>query len=72
MVDWMIEVLSIFESSEETLFLSVNIMDLFFWRTSTIFKNENVHLIGVSSMFIASKFLEINPTPYHLRILCIE
>ena len=61
MIDWMIEVLSVFDASEETFFLSVNIMDLFFWKTSTIYKNENVHLIGVASMFIASKFQEIYP-----------
>ena len=61
MVDWMIEVLSIFEASEETFFLSVNIMDLFFWKTPTTFRNETVHLIGVACMFIASKFQEIYP-----------
>ena len=36
-------------------------MDLFFWKASSIYKNENVHLIGVASMFIASKFQEIYP-----------
>ena len=61
MIDWMIEVLSVFDASEETFFLSVNIMDLFFWKTSTIYKSENVHLIGIASMFIASKFQEIYP-----------
>lgn len=61
MVDWMIEVLNVFEGSEETFFLSVNIMDLFFWKTPNIYRNENVHLIGVGSMFIASKFQEIYP-----------
>ena len=61
MIDWMIEVLSVFDSTEETFFLSVNIFDLFLWKTQSIFKNENVHLIGVASMFIASKFQEIYP-----------
>ena len=61
MIDWMIEVLSVFDGSEETFFLAVNILDLFFWKTATIYKNENVHLIGVASMFIASKFQEIYP-----------
>ena len=61
MVDWMIEVLSIFEGSEETFFLSVNIMDLYLWKASSICKNENIHLIGVAAMFIASKFQEIYP-----------
>jgi hypothetical protein len=61
MIDWMIEVLSVFGSTEETFFLSVNIMDLFLWKTQTIYKSENVHLIGVAAMFIASKFQEIYP-----------
>lgn len=61
MVDWMIEVLSVFDSTEETFFLAVNIMDLFFWKTQSFYKNENVHLIGVAAMFIASKFQEIYP-----------
>ena len=61
MIDWMIEVLSVFGSTEETFFLSVNIMDLFLWKTQNIYKSENIHLIGVAAMFIASKFQEIYP-----------
>ena len=61
MVDWMIEVLSVFDSTVETLFLSVNIMDLFLWKTPNFYKNEDVHLIGIGAMFIASKFQEIYP-----------
>ena len=61
MVDWMIEVLSIFNATEETFFLSINIMDLYFWKTESFLKDEDVHLIGVASMFIASKFQEIFP-----------
>ena len=63
MVDWMIEVLSIFDNNEETFFLAVNIMDLFLWKTPTIYRSENVHLIGIASMFISSKFQEIYPIP---------
>ena len=61
MVDWMVEVLSIFETMDETFFLSVNIMDIFFCKTKKVFKNEDVHLIGMTSMFISSKFQEIYP-----------
>jgi hypothetical protein len=61
MVDWMVEVLSIFETMEETFFLSINIMDIFFYKTKKVFKNEDVHLIGITSMFISSKFQEIYP-----------
>ena len=61
MVDWMIEVLSVFNCQDETFFLSVNLLDLFLWKTNTIYKNENMHLIGMVVMFIAAKFQEIFP-----------
>ena len=61
MVDWMVEVLSVFDCMEETFFLSVNIMDIFFQKTKKVFRNEDVHLIGITSMFISSKFQEIYP-----------
>ena len=61
MVDWMIEVLSVFENMDETLFLAINIMDLYILKSKNILKNENIHLIGITSMFIASKFQEIYP-----------
>ena len=61
MIDWMLEVLSIFDCQEETFFLSVNILDLFLHKTSTVYKNDNMHLIGMGAMFIASKFQEIYP-----------
>ena len=61
MVDWMLEVLSIFECQDESFFLSVNIMDLFLWKTNTIYKNESMHLLGMTVMFIATKFQEIYP-----------
>ena len=61
MVDWMIEVLSVFDCVDETFFLSVNIMDIFYQKTKKVFHNEDVHLIGITSMFISCKFQEIYP-----------
>ena len=61
MVDWMVEVLSVFDCMDETFFLSVNIMDIFFLKTKKVFHNEDIHLIGLTSMFISSKFQEIYP-----------
>ena len=61
MIDWMIEVLSVYHSSHETFFLSVYIMDRFIEKSRMRLKSENIHLIGVTSMFIASKFIEIYP-----------
>lgn len=56
MVDWMIEVLAQYQTSGQTFFLAVKIMDKFFQLSQTSFSNSKLHLIGVVSMFIASKF----------------
>lgn len=61
MVDWMIEVLSVFDCMDETFFLSVNIMDIFLLKTKRVFHNKDIHLIGMACMFISSKFQEIYP-----------
>lgn len=60
MVDWMVEVLSVYECCPETFFLSVQIMDQFYEKTDEVLENERVHLLGMVSMFIAAKFQEIN------------
>jgi len=59
MVDWIIEVTSKAECTSQTLFLSVAILDRFLQNSRTSYKNSNLHLIGVVSMLLASKFEEI-------------
>jgi hypothetical protein len=61
MVDWMIEVLTVYKSEAETFFLAVGIMDSYIDETTLILKSEDVHLIGMVSMFIASKFEDVIP-----------
>ena len=61
MIDWMIEVCSVFNYMDETFFLSVNILDIFLQRTKTVYNNADIHLIGLTSMFTSSKFQEIYP-----------
>lgn len=61
MVDWMIEVLSSYKMSEDAFFKSTKYMDLFFKRTERKLEVSDLHLIGVASMFIASKYEEIYP-----------
>ena len=56
MIDWMIEVLSAFHCSDETFFLSVHLMNSFINKETNYLKDENIHLIGIISMFISSKF----------------
>jgi Cyclin, N-terminal domain len=59
MVDWMVEVLSVFNCSDRTLFLSVRLMDLFFKKENNTLGIEELHVIGVVCMMIASKYEDI-------------
>ena len=64
MVDWMIEVLSNYHCDESTYFEAVNLMDRYFKVCDTkkqILHPPELHLIGVTSMFIASKYQDIYP-----------
>lgn len=61
MIDWMIEVLSVYCCDTETFFLSVYIMDFFLYKTKDTLKSEHVHCIGLTSMFLASKYEDLNP-----------
>jgi hypothetical protein len=59
MIDWMVEVLAVYMSSDDTFFLSVKIMDLFLYKSNQIIKDEDIHLIGMVSMFIANKMCDV-------------
>ncbi len=61
MIDWMIEVLHVSESDKSTFFLSVHILDLFLFKTKTVLTNSDIHLIGVTCLYIASKMEDIIP-----------
>lgn len=62
MVDWMIEVLTNYKCDDNTFFIAINTMDRFF---KAYFQNSlqpaELHLIGVTSMFMASKYEDIYP-----------
>ena len=59
MVDWMVEVLDIFNCSKRTFFLAVRVMDLFFKTEQSTIGIEELHVIGVACMMIASKYEDI-------------
>jgi len=61
MVDWMIEVLYAYNSDTPTFFLAVDILDSFIAKTTTVLTNQDIHLIGICSLFIASKTEDIIP-----------
>lgn len=61
MVDWMIEVLSNFHCDEQTFFIAIQIMDRYFKYCSASLKVSELHAIGVTAMFVASKYEDIYP-----------
>ena len=70
MVDWMIEVLSNYNCDQSTFFEAVNLMDRYFKvcsKKGRILNPEELHIIGVTSMFTASKYQDIYPL--RLRII---
>ena len=61
MIDWMIEVLTNFKCDDQTFFLSVSLLDRYFKLKPDIREISDLHVIGVTSMFIASKYEDIYP-----------
>ena len=61
-VNWMLKIFYIFHSNEETFLAAVEIMDKYIYHyKKKILKDENVHLIGMVSIFIASKVYDLIP-----------
>ena len=61
MIDWMIEVLTNFGCDEQTFFIAVQIMDRYFKHAGLSLKITDWHAVGVTAMFIASKYEDIYP-----------
>ena len=61
MVDWMVEIFTTIPTKEITFFISVNIMDRFFYYSKKEYKSDNLHLIGICSIFLAFKYSETVP-----------
>lgn len=57
LVDWLVYVHLKFKLQPETLFMAINLIDRYLSK-NTIMRNK-LQLVGVASLFIASKFEEI-------------
>ena len=57
MINWMIEVLGNYSetTSDATFFRSISIMDYYLKKTVFQYTDNQLHLIGITSMFIATK-----------------
>ncbi|XP_059294909.1 G2/mitotic-specific cyclin-2-like isoform X2 [Lycium ferocissimum] len=58
LVDWLIEVHHKFELKEETLFLTVNLIDRFLEKQTV--EKKKLQLVGLVAMLLASKYEEIS------------
>ena len=76
MVDWMIEVCTSFKCSVRTYFLAVQVLDNILQRMSVsrgktspakVLQNKDIHSMGLTSMYIASKYEDIYPL--HSKII---
>lgn len=62
MVNWMLEIFYNFRSNEETFLAAVDIMDKFIYNyRNKILTDNNIHLIGMVSIYIASKVYDLIP-----------
>jgi hypothetical protein len=61
MVDWMIEVLTAYKSDTQTFFLSVTLMDMYIKKSPTVLDNSHIHLLGITCMYMMSKFEDVIP-----------
>jgi len=61
MVDWMIEVLTNFRCDDQTFFIAVSLMDRYFKFCAKPKQVGDLHITGVTCMFLASKFEDIYP-----------
>jgi len=61
MVDWMVEVFGKLSCNHQTLFLAVSIMDRYLAAKKTSLLQHEIHLLGIASMLIASKFEDVTP-----------
>lgn len=61
MVDWMIEVLTNFRCDDQTFFIAISLQDRYFKNVTTSKEVSDLHVTGVTTMFVASKFEDIYP-----------
>lgn len=66
MIDWILEVFGNYKSttSHETYFRATNLLDLYLKKTWRRHVDSDLHIIGVSCMFIATKIEDV----YHIPL----
>ena len=60
MLDWLVEVTTVFGCNERTYFLAVTVFDQYL-RQSVNLQNRDVHLVGLTALYLASKYEDLKP-----------
>ncbi len=60
-IDWIIGVQMLLQLSDETLFLTVNLIDKVLCKVKVEVDKDKLQLIGLTCLFICSKFEEVDP-----------
>ena len=61
MVNWMMEIFASYASEPLSFFLAVEIMDNYLQKTKNIYRENDIHLIGMACIYMASKMEDIIP-----------
>lgn len=61
MIDWFIEIVWTFNWHSNTFYLASKILDTYFHRTKNPIKIHELHLLGITAFFIASKMEDLVP-----------
>jgi cyclin B len=70
LVDWLVEVHLKFKLVPQTLYLTVNLIDRYLERKEV--PRSKLQLVGVTSLFIASKYEEIYPAPLREHVFICD
>jgi hypothetical protein len=62
LIDWLIDVHMKFRLNEDTLYITINMIDRFLAIVSV--SKQKLQLVGVAALFIACKFEEVYNVPY--------
>lgn len=61
MVDWMVEVMNSFKCKNQTFFMAVSLMDRYLDKKLQRKATNELHVIGVAAIYLASKYEDILP-----------
>jgi hypothetical protein len=60
LVDWLLEVFYAYKCDENTIYLTLMLMDGFIFKSKNL-NNSDLHLLGITCLYISSKFEDLYP-----------